>query len=606
MERLFNMLLMFAKAIDNLVPDFVKKPWTNSSNCQRGTGFVTGRLIIIIISAACAGTAATKAAEAGSGLLVMEMESELVETGFSADTLTLTVMATTDVHGRVRAWDYYRNRKEPDYGLSKVATLVDSIRSERDNHLLLDAGDWMQGNPFAEYFARHDEQQRHYPFLSVVDHMNFDAVVLGNHEFNFGLEYLDRQIAMTETPVIGANIYRHATDEPAYTPYIMREFEGIKVAVVGLTTPGSAVWDRRHVEGVLDFGDGLEGAKRFVTQVREEGADVVIILAHTGLDGGTSYEREDLGDENFGRVAGEQVPGVDLLVLGHTHRAVEDVVLEGAGGQPVGVIQPGRWAEYLGVADLKIMRKADGSIKVIGHDTRNYPVSGVPEHPEIVEMTREEHHEVVEFVVEPITHTGDEWSTGFARLQDTPVIDLIQHVQKEETGAQISAAAAFNTSVSFGPGPVTRGDIALLYPYYNTLYKLEVTGEQIRQFLEHTSQYYLTGTDEKGMPQINREWPGFNFDMLAGVEYALDLRRPPGERVTRLKYKGEAVEDEDRFTMAVNSYRAEGGGGFDMLADAEVICTIDRSVSDLILEFLQDTEEIRHEDVYEENWHLIY
>ena len=544
-----------------------------------------------------------------AGLANCGQEQSAHQSGFpeSGDSLKITVMATADVHGRVRAWDYYRDREEVRYALSKVATLVDSVRSVHEHTLLLDAGDWLQGNPFAEFFAMHDPLNRHYPFLAVTDHLEFDAIVLGNHEFNFGLDYLNRQIGMTSTPVIGANIYHHGTDEPAYPPYVIRDMAGIRVAVVGLTTPGSAVWDRPRVEGILDFGDGLEAAHRFVQEVREEHrADLVIILAHSGLDGGTSYHREDLGDENFGRAVGEQVPGVDLLVLGHTHRTIDDVVLEGAEGREVGVIQPGRWASHLGVAELKLVRNEDGSVRVAGISTVNHSVENVREHPDIVALTREAHEDVVAFVTETMAETDDVWSAREARRTDTPIIDLIQTVQKKQTGAQLSAAAAFNTSVTFGPGAVTRGDIALLYPYYNTLYKLEVTGEQIRSFLEHTSQYYTSETDEHGRPVVNRGWPGFNFDMLAGVHYVLDLRNPPGERVTKLTYEEEPVADDDRFTLAVNSYRAEGGGGFDMLQDAPVLMTIDRSVGDMILEFIQEKEVLQHDDVFEENWHLAY
>ncbi len=516
-------------------------------------------------------------------------------------------MATTDVHGRVRAWDYYRDREEPRYALSKAATLVDSIRSEYPNNLLLDAGDWLQGNPFAEYFAWHDPDERHYPFLSVTDFLEYDALVLGNHEFNFGLEYLNRQIGMTETPVLGANIYHHETVDPAYPPYVIRDIEGIQVAIIGLTTPGSAVWDRSHVYGVLDFGDGPEAAGRFVSEVRDvHDVDIVIILAHSGLDGESSYHREDLGEENFGRTIGEQIPGVDLLVLGHTHRSIDGEILEGADGRQVGVIQPGRWASHLGVALLEIVRDGDGLVTIVDQQTRNYPVADFPEHPDVLEMTDQAHQEVVNHVTEPIIHTDDTWTTAKARLQDTPVIDLIQQVQKKKTGAELSAAAAFNTSVTFGPGPITRGDIALLYPYYNTLYKLEITGSQIREYLEHSSQYYLTGTGENGLPRINREWQGFNFDMLAGVTYHLDLQEEVGSRVTNLRYDGSPVAEDDRFTIAINSYRAEGGGGFRMLEDAPVIDRIDRSVGDMIIEFLDGREEIGHEDVFEENWHLVY
>ena len=523
------------------------------------------------------------------------------------DTIQLAVMATADVHGWVRSWDYYRDRESPGYGLSKIATLVDSIRREYPHNLLLDAGDWLQGNPFAEYFALQAAEEEHYPFLTVADHMDFDAIVLGNHEFNFGLDYLNRQIEMTKTPVIGANIYHHRTNDPAYPPYITKDVAGFRIAVIGLTTPGSAVWDRSRVEGELMFGDGVEAAERFVRKVKDdEDADVVIILAHSGLDGDTSYEREDLGRENFGRQVGEQVEGVDLLVLGHTHRTIESMTLDGPDGRTVGVIQPGRWASHLGIAFLELTHNEDGDVQIVDQSSVNQPVDDVPEHSEIVALTEEPHQRVVDFVTEPLVRTDEEWSAELARMQDTPIIDLIQHVQKDVTGAQLSAAAAFNTSVTLGPGEITRGDIALLYPYFNTLYKLEITGKQLREFLEHTSQYYLTGTDDKGMPVVNQDWPGFNFDMLSGVEYVLDSRRTVGDRVTVLEYDNEPVDDDDTFTIAINSYRAEGGGGFDMLSDVPVIQEIDRSVGDMIIEYLKNEEKITYDDVFEKNWRLVY
>ena len=524
-----------------------------------------------------------------------------------SDTLTLKVMATADVHGRVRAWDYYRDQPQPRYAFSKAATLIDSIRSLYPNHLLLDSGDWLQGNPFAEYFAQHDPQNRHYPFLQVVDDLEYDAIVLGNHEFNFGLDYLNRQIEMTQTPVLGGNIYKYQTEEPAYTPYVIREVDGIRIAIIGLTTPGSAVWDRSHVEGVLDFGQGPSAAERLVTQAKEEDrADLVVVLAHSGLDGESSYHREDLGTEHFGRAVGEQVAGVDLLVLGHTHRAMDGVTLEGPDGGDVAVVQPGRWASTLGVASLETVRHSDGTVEVIDHYTRNYSVEDVKEHPGVVQMTEQAHQEVVEFVTEPIAETADHWTAENARRKPTPIIDLINEVQMEVTGAELSAAAAFVTSVSFGPGPITRGDINLLYPYYNTLYKLEISGAQLREFLEYTSQYYLSVSEQHDQPEVNPDWAGFNYDMVSGVEYVLDLREDAGQRVTLLEYNGRPVSNDDLFTIAINSYRAEGGGGFEMLENARVIEHIDRSVGDMILEYLQQKREIGHEDVYEDNWQLAY
>lgn len=521
-----------------------------------------------------------------------------------ADTTTIVVMSTTDLHGWVMPWDYYADREAPRFGLAKVATLVDSVRARHAHTLLLDAGDWFQGNPFAEYYARRDTLAR-YPLLAAADRMRYDAIVLGNHEFNFGIELLNRRIAQTETPILGANIYGHGTDEPAYVPYILRELGGVRVAVVGLTTPGSAVWDRPRVAGRLDFGDGVEAAERFVREVRDRGAEVVIVLAHAGLDGATSYPQDDgLGAENFGRALAERVPGVDLLVLGHTHRVTLER-LTGPDGREVGVVQAGRWGDHLGVAELAVVRDADGAARVVRQELRAHPVVHAAPHPEIVALAAEGHAAVRAWMATPLARTTGPWPTDRARREPSAAVGLIHAVQRELTGAQLSAAAAFSTTVTLGPDAITLGQLTQLYPYENTLYVVEITGRDLRAFLEHSAQFYLPPEAPGQPPRQNPRWPGFNFDMLAGADYELDLARPLGQRVVRLEVDGRPVGDEDTFTMAVNSYRAEGGGGFPgMGADARVLQRIDRSVRDLIVEWLAARGTVAPEDVLEANWRL--
>lgn len=521
------------------------------------------------------------------------------------DTTSITIMGTTDLHGYVRAWDYYRDEGGLDYGMSRVATLVDSVRRQNPNALFLDAGDWLQGNSFAEYFARVDQDQSHYGLLQAADYMEYDAFVLGNHEFDYGLEYLNRQIDQTQTPVLGANMYYHESDEPAYKPYVIREVNGLKVGILGLNTPGTAVWNRSRVKGEIDYHDGTEVAHRFVPKIREEGADVVVVLAHSAFDGDDSYTEEGVPEENFGRSIVENVPGVDALVLGHRHRTFETIE-QGAEGGLVPVIEAGRWGSHLGIIELDVVEPGGNmSPMVIRADTRMHSTAHAREHLEIVDLVEDKHEAVREYVNQPVASTPDEWSAENARKQPTPAIELINQVQLSETGAQLSAAAAFNTNVNFGPGEIRLGDIAMLYPYENSLYKMELTGRQIRSFLEYTSQYYLQPEFE-GRLNTNEDWPGFNYDMLAGVEYELDLNQEPGDRVVKLEYDGEPVDDNDTFTVAINSYRAEGGGGFEMLADAEVLEVIDTSVRDLIINYLNEKDEITTSDYETANWRLIY
>lgn len=537
-------------------------------------------------------------------LLILPVVLLMSCTGANPPDLQVTVMTTTDVHGYLMPWDYNTDSADPQYSMLKAASLVDSIRSSDTHTLLLDAGDWLQGNPFAEYFAKTDTTGAQYPFLTVADAMQYDAIVLGNHEFNFGLEYLNRQTGMTETPILGGNIYRHGTTEPAYEPYIIREFDGVKIAVIGLTTPGSAVWDRMNVEGVLDFGDGVEAAARYVEEVRNAGADAVILLGHSGLSGTTSYLVDSLGMENFGRAVAETVPGIDLLVLGHTHRVMEAEFITGPDGRHVGVIQAGRWASHLGTAKLNFYRQDDGGFRTEVEPSHAIPVVNTPVKQELEDMISEQHQAVRSYITADVAQTPDVWVATDARLEDTPVIDLIQHVQLRQTGAMLSSSAAFNTSLTFGPGGITRGNLASLYPYENTLFVLELTGAQLREYLEYTSRYYSGVQD--GNPVVADGWPGYNFDMVAGANYVTDITRPAGERITSLTINGENVTDDQLFTLAVNSYRAQGGGGYSMLAGARVVQEINRSVRSMIEDFLSEQDIIGHEDVFDRNWTLRY
>ncbi len=520
------------------------------------------------------------------------------------DTLDLVIISTTDVHGWIMPWDYYTDQPEERYGLVKAATIIDSLQNEHEFTVLLDAGDWLQGSPLVEYFATVDTTLPN-PFIQAIDYMQYDAVVLGNHEFDFSVDLLNQRISEARTPIIGANLYHHGTDDPYFTPYVITSIGDLKIGIVGFNTPGTAVWNRPRVEGRIDFVDGVDAAKRFVPKIKDEGADIVIALAHTGLDGGSTYGVEGIGDENFGRNLGETVEGIDHLVLGHHHRLIESKKLTGPDGREVGVVMAGGRASHVGVSTLTITFNEDANKwDIINQTTEVIPVAHAEPHSGLVDLVGDAHDRVRQHVNQPIAQTPARWSAARARIEDTPIIDLIQHVQKKVTGSDISQAAAFDIGVEFGPGDISLRQIAQLYPFENTLFLLEVNGKQIREYLEYTSQYYLR--PEPGQqPRVNPNWPGYNFDMLAGIEYTLDLRKPVGERVVELTRDGEPVSENHVFTMAVNSYRAVGGGGFDMLADAKVLNEIDQSVRSMIIDYLKEKGEIKPEDVFEKNWRMI-
>lgn len=520
------------------------------------------------------------------------------------DTVTLAIMGTTDLHGWILPFDYGTDTEEPRYGLAKVATVVDSIRALHPHTVLVDAGDFLQGNALAEYFARVNPGAPSYPLLDVLQALRLDATALGNHEFNFGIPYLMRRLEESGTPALGANIYRYGTTDPAFPPYRLLSVGGVRVGIVGLTTPGSAVWDGPLVAGQLDFGDGVEAAARFVQEVREAGAEYVIVVAHTGMGPGSSYSMEGVGEENFGQRMLETVPGIDLFVLGHSHRVTEGLRIAGPTGDSVSVMQAGRWGSHLALAEVRLTRTDAGTVALVDETIQVLSVADRATSPRIEAMVAETHAAVRAHVNEALATTPDLWDAARGRLEDTPIVDFIHHVQRQVTGAQLSAASAFDTEARFGPGEITRRDLTRIYPYENMLWMVEVTGAQLRAFLEHTSQYYA-GV-EGGLPAIQPGWPGYNFDSLEGIDYALDLRQPVGRRVQFLTHEGEPVADEARFTLAVNSYRAAGGGDFTMLADAPILWQSDIPVRAYLEAFLASNPTLTHAQVFTPNWRLVW
>jgi 2',3'-cyclic-nucleotide 2'-phosphodiesterase (5'-nucleotidase family) len=520
------------------------------------------------------------------------------------DTLTVAIMTTTDLHGWVLPFDYASDRPDERYGLAKVATLVDSVRNVHPVTLLLDAGDFIQGNQFAEYFARVETDSPTYPLFRAMEFMDFDVTVVGNHEFNFGMDYLNMRVQQTSIPVLGGNVYQHGTDNPHFEPYILIERAGVRFGIVGLTTPGSAVWDRPRVEGIVDFGDGLIAAQRFVKEVREKGAEFVIVLQHASVESSSSFNMPGIPPENFGRAVAETVEGIDLIITAHSHRVVDDLILTGPGNKQVPFVQAGRWGSHLGIAEFVLTRSNSGQVQVESFNVQVPSVQNTVAKQSVTTLVQDAHNRVRAHVNYSVATTPDEWNAERARLEDSAIVDIINEVQMQVTGAQLSAAAAFNTNARFGPGDITRRDLAMIYPFENMLYKMEITGSQLKSFLEHTSQYFL-GVHEN-QPQINPGWPGYNFDAVSGVDYIIDISRPVGQRIVKLEYNGNAVQPGDVFTMAINSYRAEGGGGFDMLATAPVLWESDRAVRAYIEDYLKESGTISHESIFNQNWMLTW
>lgn len=495
----------------------------------------------------------------------------------------VVIAATTDVHGRLRGWDYNANRADPAFSLAAAATIIDSVRAANPGGVVLvEGGDILQGNPLTYVVARVTPPPVH-PVVASMNVMRYDAAVLGNHEFNYGVSLLRQAVAQAGFPFLAANV-RDAQGRPFVAPYTMVVRRGVRVAIIGGTTPGSMVWDRDNLRAAgLTVGDIVPAVRASVADARRRKADVVVALVHSGLDGPASYDTVGTGlpSENVAARLPREIEGLDVVVFGHSHREVVDSTING-----VLVMQPRNWAASVALGTLTL-EKRRGRWVVVGKKGQSVRAAGHKESPDVLAASAASHRATLAWVTAPVGRTSVAWNADSARVADVPITDLVNDVMRRTTGADLSATAAFSLDAGLDSGAITQAALSRLYPYDNTLRAVRITGAQLRAFLEHAARYYRSLGPDGQVPAdgiVDPAVPGFNFDVVAGADYTIDLRQPVGQRITRLAVKGRPVAPTDSFTLALNNYRQGGGGGYAMLAGAPVVWDKDLDIRQLIIE----------------------
>lgn len=524
-------------------------------------------------------------------------------------TLSITLLETSDLHGSIMPLRYADNA-EAALGLAKLATLIRQERQKQEFVLLVDNGDLIQGTPLAYYHARMDHEAPN-PMIQCLNELSYDAAVIGNHEFNYGLPFLKKAAGESAFLWLSANLVRKGTEEPFFgKPYLIKEFAGVRVAVLGLTTAYIPNWENPDHIRELDFLDAVETAKRWVTRIRsEERADVVVLSYHGGLerDPETGGETETLTGENQGYRLCMEVEGVDVLLTGHQHRAIGDAVING-----VAVIQPGSQGQFLGKVTLMLERKPDGAWTIVRKETALLSLADadVPADPRITALAAACEAGTQEWLDKPIGQaTGDMRITDpmETRLRDHPMIEFINRVQMEASGAPISNTALFdNTSLGFGR-LITMRDIVSNYIYPNTLKVIRVSGRDIREALEMNAAYFELDGGGKVAVSHAYSWPKpqhYNYDMWEGIEYEFDLRRPAGNRVTKLLFQGKPLDPDGAYDVVMNNYRAGGGGNYAMFKGKPVVRDIPTDVSELMADYILERGTI--EAAVDSNWRVIW
>lgn len=571
-------------------------------------------------------------------------------------TVDLRILETTDLHVHLHPYDYYADCPNPDFGLSRLAELVDRARVESGNTLLFDNGDFLQGTPVGDYFA-YDMGLREgdlHPVMEAMNAMRYDAITIGNHEFNYGLEFLEKSLARAEFSVVSANIARSLGATPRADRMLVKPYSLLKrhvrdriglmheltIGVLGVAPPQIMTWERQQLQGRLQVRDMVEAVSAWVPEMREAGADLVILLAHTGI----GPLRHTHGMENA-VIPLARIEGVDVVLSGHTHqvfpsRAFADIpsvdVERGTiAGKPA--VMSGFFGSHLGVIDLAMQREG-GVWRVVNHhvETRalrdasmNFPQvaaerSQPMRSPKVRKIGERAHDAVLASIRQPIGHSETPINSFFVYLGKSASTALVAQAQKSFVAARLDAAhadlpilSAISPSKAGGlggarnftniaAGQLTLRSIADLYVYPNKVAASRLTGAQIALWLERSaSAFNQIHPGVQDQPLMNSAFPGYNFEIIYGLTYDIDLTQParyafdgteidPAQsRIRNLRFNGAPLDPEAEFVLCTNSFRAQGAGCFPGAEPATICFENPNIVRDVLREHIEREEELR-------------
>ncbi|WP_346355673.1 bifunctional metallophosphatase/5'-nucleotidase [Azotosporobacter soli] len=537
----------------------------------------------------------------------------------------IKLLVTSDLHGNLVGWDYF-TAKAAELGLAKISTLVKEERLANPNCLLIDNGDILQGTPLDTYYSSVDKSWQVHPMFQAFNAMHYDAVVLGNHEFNYGRAFLEKVIAGSACPLLSANTLDAKTGRcwSRLKPYIIKQFtvagRPLRVGLIGLTTSAVPNWENPANFSGLAFEDQIAAARRYVAEIKDK-TDLIILSSHSGVE--ISGE-ESFSNENQIAALAAACPEVSLIIAGHKHQTLDNdnpvrdanrnVVYDRSLIKNKPVLEPNCWGKFLGTAEFGVVWQ-DGRWQISSIQTANRPTKDVVEDEEILQLAKPYHDATVAYLNTTIAKASGDFDAVNGTLQDTALVSLINRIQRQVGHAQLSAAATFNPEARITRGDIRLQNIYALYIYENYLYTIQISGAQLRRYLEHAATFYKqVQPGDSAISTNNHGMRDYNYDMIQGVDYTFDLSLPEGERLQALTFNGAPVSDSDTFTLALNNYRYNGGGGymaalgFDATHRPTVLFDSQKNFGDqgqlrnLIINYIKEQQTLA--PVIYDNWHL--
>lgn len=528
-------------------------------------------------------------------------ETNAVETE-SSETMDLQILATSDLHGKFVPWDYALNQESTSGSVAQLATAIKELRT--DNTILVDAGDTIQDN-LANIFLDEDI----HPMVLAMNELNYDVWVTGNHEYNYGTDVLKRIIGQQNAKVLTGNVY-DPDGNPLADDYTIIERNGVKVGIIGMVTPNITRWDSVNLEG-WTITDPVEETRKAIDEIKDD-VDVLIAVEHMGVE--NEYDVSNSGVRDLANAC----PELDLIVSAHAHTQIAGEEING-----VLVVENKNSGATLSEIHLELEKNEDSEWEVVNRTSESLNMSDYAADEELVaalskydEMAKENATVVIGKLENgDLTPENEIAGVPAAQLQDTAMMDLINTVQLYYTDADVSAAALFTMDANLKEGDIKRCDTSLIYKFDNTLYKLQMTGAQLKKYMEWSANYYNTWNPGDLTISFNEDMRSYLYDMFAGVNYEINIANEPGSRIENLTWTdGTEVKDDDVFVLAVNNYRANSqllvaGEVFEEGEDLPVLLEMDvkgdiGGVRELIGIYINDVKGGVIEPEVDNNWKI--